>query len=124
MSLGIVLLPLSLLGVAGSVIVIFIPDPPNPYLNLVAGTVLTALSLWITLHIARMAFNITRGRAGLFGPRTLRVIGVCMMLLPVVAIFFGTFQDQPVAHSVMAVAYLTVSAGLWILADARRGPPR
>ena len=119
-SVGLLLIPIVLLCIAGSIMVILIPNPPNPIFNLVGGSVMTALSVWGLGLVARLAFNKRRRTGGLFSPFALRVISVGAILIPITALILGAFWERPVIHTLMAISYMLAASNLWQMASRRQ----
>lgn len=117
---GLLLIPIVLLCVVGSIMVIFIPNPPNPTFNLVGGSVMTVLSVWGLGQVTRLAFNKRRRTGGLFSPVALRVMSVGAILIPVTALILGTFWERPVMHTLMAISYMLAASNLWQMASRRQ----
>jgi hypothetical protein len=116
---GLILLPICLLSIIGSIYIIFIPEANYPEINLVAGTLLTLLSIWATFIGIKLLFNLKGTNSGLFNPLSLRIIGTVTFLIPIIAMVIGTFWEKPLRHTIMTIAYWLAAFGLWRLAAFR-----
>lgn len=116
---GLFLLPICLLSIIGSITIIFIPNPPNPLLNLIGGSLFVVLSICVTGYAGKLAFNLKKNHPGLFTPIVLRILGICAILIPIIALVVGTFWEKPITHFLMAITYIFAAIGLWKLAATR-----
>lgn len=117
--IGLLLLPICLISIIGSIYIIFIPDAINPIFNLIGGTLFAALSIWVTAQAVRLAFNLKRKGPGLFSPITLKLIAICVVLIPIISLVVGSFWEKPIIYSAMAIAYFLAAIGLFKLSAAR-----
>jgi hypothetical protein len=119
LSLGLVLLPVTLLCVAGSLMILLAPSVPPSALSISIGSVFLVGSIWMSALVFRLIFiNPERNRA-LLSPNGFRVIGLVFAGIPIVSIALGTFWQNPILHSVMTVAYIVIAAQLFRLAKER-----
>lgn len=108
----------TLLGLHGSVIIIFDPNEEIPVLAPLIGVVLLLGCLWGLV----MSFRLISGRkvkGGLLSPRSMRFFAWFFLLLPIGGIFTGYFKTHTVFAVVQAAAYLSIFFGLRSLASHR-----
>lgn len=116
---GVFLFLLCLLCLAGSIAVIFLQGAKDAMVNLIVGSVMIAMSLWLLSVSGRMALNLKRRTKGLFSPLALRSIGVVMLIIPFASLVTGAFWEHPVRFSLMAIIYCVIATNLWGLAKSR-----
>jgi hypothetical protein len=116
---GVVLLPFTLLCVAGAASIFGIPKvQADPLLQLLAALI-CLLCVWAVALAFRLLFGI-RGRYGLMGPATLRVIAVGAVGLIIAGFFTGVWVEHPVRSGLLSISYILVAIRLWQLAAHRQ----
>ncbi len=112
--LTVVLLPC----LAGSLMMLLLPNENAPVLAPAAGAVMALLSLWLF----GICFRLVSGRrisGGLVGPRTLRAVAWLFLFLPLGGLFTGYFAAHTETALMQSAAYLIVFFGLRSLARRR-----
>lgn len=121
--LGIVLGALAFLCLAGSIMIIFLPDKknPDPILAPALGAGMILVSLWALSVCYRMVVG-KKVRGGLLGPRALRVIAWVFLSLPITGLLVGLFTGDftnLLQGLVMSVVYVGAFFRLRSLAARR-----
>lgn len=117
-SVGVVLLPLTLLCAVGAASIFGIPKVQgDPLLQLLAAAI-CFLCLWAIVLAVRLLFGI-RGKGGLMGPWALRAVGVAAVGLVVGGFFTGVWSEHPIRTALMSAAYVPVAIRVWRSAGNR-----
>lgn len=116
---GIVLLPLTLICVIGSLVIILDPQVDNLPLTLGLGSVFLFGSLFGVLKSFQMIFCIKQKTGGLLSPVALRFLSIVLLIIPVVSVVSGTFMEAPYTRSIQTVVYVLAFLGLNKLATVR-----
>jgi hypothetical protein len=103
---------------AGSAALALTPNEKAPTAAPIAGTLMSAVSLWGLLICYRLVSG-KKIRGGLIGPRALRVIAWIFLLLPAGGVFTGYFEQHTLRAVIMTAAYISVFYGLRSLATYR-----
>jgi hypothetical protein len=117
---GIALGAIVLLCLAGSLMMVFLPNEKAPILAPVFGVFMALVSLWALGKCLRLLTG-KRVQGGLLKPRGLRVLAWFFLLLPVGGLFSGYFVTHTVQALVQTAAYVSVFFGLRSLAAHREG---
>jgi hypothetical protein len=117
---GIFLFAWASLALVGSVVLVIAPPERNPPLAILVGMVLVLGSIWVLLVSWRLIIGSERRTGGLLSPLALRVTGVIIGVIPVIALFTGAFWDRWGALRVLqALGHLVMMAALFRLASRR-----
>jgi hypothetical protein len=116
--IGIVLIPFTLLCGFASAYLLFVPNKKAPILAFVVGLVLLLGCLWVLAKCFRLITG-RKHRGGLMSPRALRIVSVCLLVLPVVGLFTGYYREMGVVAVYQAVMYFIGFLGLRALAHKR-----
>jgi hypothetical protein len=116
---GLILLPFTLLCVAGAVSIFGIPKVQGDPLLQLLTALICLLCLWAVALAFRLLFGI-RGRHGLMGPVALRVIAVAAIGLVLGGFFTGVWFEHPLRSVLLSVSYILVSIRLWQVAAHRQ----
>ncbi len=103
---------------AGSLMMLLIPNQSAPVLAPAAGAVMVLLSLWLF----GLCFRLVSGRrvsGGLMAPRTLRAVAWLFLFLPLGGLFTGYFAAHTETALMQSAAYVSVFFGLRSLAQRR-----
>ena len=118
---GVVGLALALVLVfclAGSLMLVFMPNEKAPVLAPIFGIGMTLVALWGFLVCFRLVTG-RKVRGGLMSPPALRAAAWFFLLLPVGGVFTGYFITNTLQALVMTGAYISVFFGLRRLASRR-----
>jgi hypothetical protein len=115
---GILLLPLALLCLAGSVVLVFAPPDKAPLLAMSLGVVFILICIWVFWLAVRLLANHHGG--GLLGPFSLKASTILFFALPIGGIFTGYWREKPIIAAIQTFCYLAVATALWWLAKARK----
>uniref|UniRef100_UPI0035B41561 hypothetical protein n=1 Tax=Hylemonella sp. TaxID=2066020 RepID=UPI0035B41561 len=115
---SLVLAAVILLCLAGSLMMVFLPNEKAPILAPVFGVFMALVSVW---GLAKCLLLLTgrRVQGGLIKPQGLRVLAWFFLLLPVGGLFSGYFITHTAQAIVQTVAYVSVFFGLRALAEDR-----
>jgi hypothetical protein len=102
----------------GSLALVFHSNDKAPLLAPAFGALMAVVCLWGFGASIRLIIG-KRVHGGLFGPRTLRVVGWFFLLLPIGGLFTGYFVTHTVQALVQTAAYVGVFCGLRKLATDR-----
>jgi len=103
---------------AGSLMMLLLPNEKAPVAAPVAGAVMALLSLWLF----GLCYRLVSGRrvsGGLMRPRTLRTVGWLFLLLPLGGLLTGYFATHTATALVQSAAYVSAFFGLRSLARSR-----
>ena len=114
---GLFLLPISVVCLAGSLVLVLSPPDKAPILAMSLGAVFVLLCLWVLWLAVRLLAN--RPGHGLLGPFALRASALLFFILPVVGLFTGYWQQKPFVAAAQTICYLVIAATLWQLAKGR-----
>lgn len=103
---------------AGSLMMLLLPNEKAPVLAPVAGAAMAFLSLWLFVICYRLIVG-RRVSGGLMGPRTLSVIAWLFLFLPLGGLFTGYFVTHTEAALMQSAAYVSAFFGLRSLARSR-----
>ena len=93
-SVGIALgLLTTLCGLASIVLLFPDKDVPNPIFARVVGVILLVGCLWLLEKCFRLVTGRKR-KGGLLSPNVLRIVAVCMLILPVTGLFYGVLPGD------------------------------
>lgn len=112
--LSLILLPC----LAGSLMMLLLPNESAPVLAPVAGAVMALLSFWLF----GLCFRLLSGRrvsGGLMDPRTLRAVAWLFVFLPLAGLSTGYFAAHTKTALMQSAAYVSVFFGLRSLARHR-----
>jgi hypothetical protein len=116
---GLVLLPFTLLCVAGAASIFGIPKvQDDPLLQLLAAFI-CLLCLWAVALSFRLLFGI-RGKYGLIGPFALRAIAGAALALIIGGFFSGVWNEHPLRSALLSVSYILIAIRLWQVAAYRQ----
>jgi hypothetical protein len=116
--IGIILSLFTLLCGFASAYLLFVPNKKAPILAFVVGLVL----LLGCLRVLAKCFRLITGRkhrGGLMSPRALRIVSVCLFVLPIVGLFTGYYREMGAIAVVQVVMYFIGFLGLRALARKR-----
>jgi hypothetical protein len=116
---GLLLLPIVLVSIAGSVFLIADPPRANPIAAQLVGLVMLALLIWLAAKCVQLIFGRRSKHGGLFSPNALRACSVVALLLPAGGLITGYAAEHPLRYIAVATAYVGIAIGLWRLAAAR-----
>jgi hypothetical protein len=117
---GLFLSAVLLLCLAGSLMMVFLPNEKAPLLAPTFGVFMSLVCLWGFGVCIRLVLG-KRVCGGLFGPRTLRTLAWFFLLLPLGGLFTGYFKMHALQAFVQTAAYVSVFFGLRAMADSREG---
>ena len=103
---------------AGSVLMIFLPNEKAPVMAPIAGVVMGFVSLWGFAKSFRLIFGVAV-KGGLLSPRGLRFISWLFLLLPVGSLFSGFFATHTLQAIAQTTAYVLFFIGIRVLAAQR-----
>jgi hypothetical protein len=115
---GILLSLFTLLCGFASAYLLFVPNKKAPILAFVVGFILLLGCLWVLAKCFRLITG-RKTRGGLLSPRALRVVSVCLLVLPVVGLFTGYYREMGAVAIYQAVMYFFGFLGLRALARKR-----
>lgn len=115
---GIVLGLFTLLCLAGSLMMLFMPNEKAPVLAHVFGAAWTVVCGWMLSVCVRLIRG-KEARGGLMSPPTLKAIAWLFVLLPVGGLFTGYFLTHTVVAVIQSAAYISIFFGLQRLAAYR-----
>jgi hypothetical protein len=115
---GIALGGIVLLCLAGSLMMVFLPNEKAPVLAPVFGAFMALVSLW-ALSKCFLLLSGKKVRGGLIKPRGLRVLAWFFLLLPIGGLFSGYFIAHTAQALVQTAAYVSIFFGLRSLAAHR-----
>lgn len=115
---GIALGGIVLLCLAGSLMMVFLPNEKAPVLAPVFGAFMALVSLW-ALSKCFLLLSGKKMQGGLIKPRGLRVLAWFFLLLPLGGLFTGYFITHTVQALVQTAAYVSIFFGLRSLAAHR-----
>lgn len=115
---GLLLFPIALLCLAGSVAVVLAPPDKAPRLAMSVGVVLALICLWVLWLAVRLLAN--RPSHGLLGPYALKAAALLLFALPIGGVFSGYWQERPLIAAVQTLCYLMVVNTLWRLSNRRK----
>lgn len=116
--IGLVLFPLLLPCLAGSLMLALLPNEKAPVLATVAGILMALMTIWLFA----ICFRLVSGRrvsGGLVGPRALRSFAWLFLLLPLGGLFTGYFAAHTLWAVIQSAIYVNVFFGLRALARNR-----
>jgi hypothetical protein len=116
--IGIILGLFTLLCGFASAYLLFVPNKKAPILAFVVGLVLSLGCLWVLAKCFRLITG-RKHRGGLMSPRALRIVSICLLVLPVVGLFTGYYREMGVVAVYQAVMYFVGFLGLRALARKR-----
>jgi hypothetical protein len=103
---------------AGSMMMVFLPNEKAPVLAPLFGIVMALTSLWAMSKCLRLITG-KRVKGGLIGPRALRTISWLFLLLPVGGLFSGYFISHTLQAVLQTIAYVSFFFGIRVLAAQR-----
>jgi hypothetical protein len=115
---GIALGGIVLLCLAGSLMMVFLPNEKAPVLAPVFGAFMALVSLW-ALSKCFLLLSGKKVQGGLIKPRGLRVLAWFFLLLPIGGLFSGYFITHTAQALVQTAAYVSIFCGLRSLAAHR-----
>lgn len=115
---GLVLGLLLILCLAGSFMMVFMPNEKAPVLAPIFGVGMALASLWALGKCVRLVSG-KRLRGGLISPRALRLISWLFLMLPVGGVFSGYFVTHTLQAILQTVAYVGFFLGIRTLAAHR-----
>jgi len=118
--IGIILSLFTLLCGFASAYLLFVPNKKAPILAFVVGLVLLLGCVWVLAKCFRLITG-RKHRGGLMSPSALRIVSVCLLVLPVIGLFTGYDREMGAVAIYQAVMYLFGFLGLRTLARKREG---
>jgi hypothetical protein len=115
---GITLGGIVLLCLAGSLMMVFLPNEKAPVLAPMFGAFMALVSLW-ALSKCFLLLSGKKVRGGLIKPRGLRVLAWFFLLLPIGGLFSGYFITHTAQALVQSAAHVSIFFGLRSLAAHR-----
>jgi hypothetical protein len=116
--IGIILSLFTLLCGFASAYLLFVPNKKAPILVFVVGLVLLLGCVWVLAKCFRLITG-RKHRGGLMSPRALRIVSVCLLVLPVIGLFTGYYREMGAVSIYQAVMYFFGFLGLRALARSR-----
>jgi hypothetical protein len=116
---GIALGGIVLLCLAGSLMMVFLPNEKAPVLAPAFGVFMSLVSLWALAKCVRLLSGKKVQGGGLLGPRALRALAWLFLLLPVGGLFSGYFVTHTAQAVLQTCAYVSIFFGLRSLAARR-----
>jgi hypothetical protein len=116
--IGIVLGAILIICLAGSVMMVFLPNEKAPVLAPIFGILMALTSLWAMSKCLRLITG-RRLKGGLISPKALRAISWLFLLLPVGGLFSGYFISHTLQAIMQTVAYISFFFGIRVLATQR-----
>lgn len=114
---GLLLLPFSLMCLAGSLVLAFAPSDKAPSLAIIVGIAFVLICFWVLWLSVRLLTG-HAGR-GLMRPFALKAASLLFVVLPIGGLFTGYWRHNPVVASVQTFFYLVLAFALWRLAKQR-----
>ena len=115
---GVVLGLFTLLCGFASAVLLFSPNKKNLILAFVIVFVLLLGCAWVLEKCFRLVTG-KKKRGGLLSPRTLRVVSLCLLVLPVIGLFTGYYREMGPLAIFQAMMYLLGFFGLRAFAQKR-----
>jgi hypothetical protein len=115
---GLVLGLSALLCGSGSLSLLLVPHKQSPILVVVVGSILLLGCLWVL----EKSFRLLTGRkhkGGLMAPRTLRIVSVFLLAMPMAGLFTGYYRTMGLLAIFQALSYILAFFGLRALAGNR-----
>jgi len=109
--IGIVLSLFTLLCGFASACLLLVPNKQSPILAFAVGLVLLLGCLWVLAKCLRLITG-RKHRGGIMGPRALRIVSVCLLVLPVIGLFTGYYREMGAVGIFQAVMYFCGFLGL------------
>lgn len=121
---GIVLGLLTLFCAFASIAGLLVPGSrgPSPVLALTAGLVLLLACLWVIEKCLRLMTG-RKNKGGLLSPAALRVVAICLLIIPVAGLFTGYYRQMGAIAGFQALMYVSGFFGLRALARKREAAP-
>jgi hypothetical protein len=116
---GVLLLPMTLLCVGGSLTMFSGPRIQTDPLVQFMTVVISALSVWGLMIAVRLIFGL-KGKYGLLGPFALRVMSAVAMGAVVGSFFTRIYVEHPIRAAAFAILYVVASIRFWRSADRKR----
>jgi amino acid transporter len=116
--IGMILSLFTLLCGFASVYLLFVPNKKAPILAFIVGLVLLLGCVWMLAKCFRLITG-RKHRGGLMSPRALRIVSVCLLVLPVIGLFTGYYREMGAVAIFQAVMYFFGFLGLRALARGR-----
>ncbi len=118
-TLGLLLVPFTLICVVGSATLVIDPNVPRSILTTGLGSLFLIGSLWVFYLSLRLIFSNPKSKRKFVSPIALRLIAMVFLAIPLLSLYLGTFWEKPVVHSLMTIGYLGVALRLWELSKYR-----
>lgn len=115
---GILLELFTLLCLAGSLMMLLLPNEKAPILAPALGAVWT-VTCGCMLRVCTRLITGRRNRGELLAPGTLRIVGWLFLALPIGGLFTGYFVTYTVVAIIQTAAYISIFLGLRRLAAYR-----
>lgn len=115
---GLLLLPISLVCLAGSAVLVMAPPDKAPLLAMSLGIIFVLLCLWVLWLAVRLLVN--RPGRGLLGATALKASAFLFFALPIGGIFTGYWREKPLIAAIQTLCYLVFAIRLWRLANNRK----
>jgi hypothetical protein len=115
---GLVLGAIAVMCLAGSLMMVFLPNETAPIMAPLFGVFMALVSFWSLALCFRLVVG-KRVQGGLFGPRALRALAWFFLLLPIGGLFSGYFLTHTIQALVQTLAYVSIFFGLRSLASSR-----
>jgi uncharacterized membrane protein YgcG len=116
--IGVFLGLITLLCLAGSVILVLAPPEKAPIMAAAFGIIMAVACFWILGKCLRLITG-RKIKGGLMGPPALRMVAWFFLLLPIGGLFTGYFRTHTLIAIVQTAAYISIFLGLRRLATAR-----
>lgn len=115
---GMLLLPMTLLCVAGALTMFTIPKVQTDPLAQLLTVVISLLSVWGVIIAVRLILGL-KGKYGLLGPIALRTIAAVAVGLVIGGFFTGAYIEHPLRATALVIIYAVVAVRLWNAADRK-----
>lgn len=107
-----------LLCLAGSLMMVFLPNEKAPIAAPIGGLVMSLAGFWVLVKCIRLIAG-RKTHGGLITPRGLRLLGWFFLLLPIGGLFSGYFVTHTARALIQTAAYVGIFVGLRALASRR-----
>lgn len=115
---GVMLGLITLLCMVGSATLLITPPEKNPLFGFVVGVILVLGCMWVFEKSVRMVFGLP-SKGGLMAPRTIRIVAILFLLLPLAGFFTGYYAEKGFIAIARAIGSIGIFFGLNALARSR-----
>ena len=105
--IGVVLSLLTLGCLVGSIIILVHPPGESPLFSFVVGLIMVFLCFWVLEKSVRMVLQ-RPNKGGLMTPRTLRIVAVIILLLPIGGLFTGYYKKEGLIAVLQVISYVII----------------